>query len=209
MKSNQRKQRGARDGPSRREKQTNVRMDNLSSNTVVVRRRIVAVGVIATSGAGFIPLTSITTDQARTVGTDFSSMAARYTQWRVRAVRQRLYPIVDSTTAVTAGGGVVTPHPTAIAFASYREGLGYASFASVCTGTDARIFQGREKCIEYSADWSNNPDAHLWSATNAAIPTANVYGFQFIDTGVAPASAVSTTYYRAVYDWDVEFQGPS
>jgi hypothetical protein len=198
-----------KDDVRRRERHVNVRMDNLSSNKVVIERRIVATGTISTNAAGFIVSNFVTTDQARSLGSDFGSFASRYTAFRVRACRIRLFPLVDVTMAVNVGGGAVTPHPQALVFASYREGLSYATYASAASGTDSRIFCGRERCIEYSADWSNNPDAKLWSPTNAAIPTSNVFGIQFLDTGAAPASGISTVYYRSVLDWDVQFQGPA
>jgi hypothetical protein len=204
-----RKTKKAQDLVRRSDRVVNIRMDNLSANETSIVRRIAVAGTVSTAGTGFIAAGFVTSDQARSLGSDFASFAARYTQFRVRAVRMRMYPLVDANTAVTAGGGAVTPHPTAIAMAAYKSNLSYGTYSSVCTGNNAKIFQGRERCIEYSIDWSNYPDAKFWSASNAAIPTDQVYGFQYQDSGTAPASAVSTTYYRTVLDWIVEFTSPS
>jgi len=164
--------------------------------------------VLATNASGFIATQQITSDGARSCA-DWTNLSTRYLTFRVKAIRIRAWPIVDMTTAVTVGGGAVTPHPTAIAFATYKEGNSYLSYVSLCTGADGRIFNGRERCIEYTADWAGNPDAKLWSPTNAAIPTAQQFAIQFQDQGAAPASAASTTYYRILYEFEVEFNVPA
>jgi hypothetical protein len=185
-----------------------ITLDNLSASVTTIRRRLTTNGTLSTSAGGFISANNVTTDAARGAS-DFASFQARYLQFRVRAFRLRLVPLVDVTTAVTAGGGAVTPHPTCLAFAAYRGANTYTSFASVLSGASGKFFNGRERVIEYIVDWQLNPDAKLWSDTNAAIPVEQRYGIQYQDTGTAPASSASTAYYRFVYDFDVEFQNPA
>lgn len=185
-----------------------VRLDNLSASVTTIVRRLCSTGTLATSAGGFITANNVTTDAARSAS-DFSSFQSRYLQFRVRSMRIRLFPLVDVTTALTAGGGAVTPHPTALAFTQYRGANTHTSYASVCTGSNSRIFNGRERIIEYIADWSANPDAKLWCDTNVTIPAEQRYGIQYQDSGNAPASSASTNYYRTVTDFEVEFQTPA
>jgi len=187
------------------ERRVNRHMDNLKAKEATFTERVTLPTTLSTSAGGFIPATQITSDGCRGA-TEWASFAARYTQFRVKSMRIRLIPIVDATTAVTAGGGAVTPHPTGLCFAQYAEGLGYGNYAGVYAGAGAKLFNGSERIIEYAFDWRGNPDAKLFSATNAAIPTSQIFGVQFQDSGVAPASAVSTVYYRLYTDWEVEFK---
>jgi hypothetical protein len=182
-------------------------MDNMSAAQTIIERKVTIVGVLATNGAGFIPATQVVSDTARS-SPEFASFSSRYSQFRVKAIRVRLFPLVDATTAVTAGGGAVTPHPTALAFAKYMEGLGYINYASIVTGQSGKIFNGRERIIEYEVDWANVPEAKLWASSNAAIPVAQQYGIQYQDTGVAPASALATTYYRSLQEFVCQFTIP-
>jgi len=190
--------------PGGEQRSVDRKMDNLNAAGKVFTKRLTLQSVLATSAGGFIPATQITSDGCRGA-LEWGSEAARFTQFRVKAIRVRLIPIVDQTTAVTVGGGAVTPHPTGLCFAQYGEGLGYANYAGVYAGAGSKLFNGSEKIIEYAFDWRSFPDAKLFSATNAAIPTSQIFGVQFQDSGVAPASAVSTTYYRIYTDWEVEF----
>jgi hypothetical protein len=209
MKSRRSKtERKVRDKVAADQRLEHARMDNISAAFVIVRRRLVSTSTLSTSAGGFITANNVTTDAARGTS-DFASFQARYLQFRVRAMRMRLVPLVDVTTAVTAGGGAVTPHPTCLAFAAYRGGNTYTSFASVLTGASGKFFNGRERVIEYIADWKANPDAKLWCDTNAAIPVEQRFGVQFQDTGTAPASSANTAYYRMVTDYDVEFATPA
>ncbi len=210
MNKQSRKSRSKRgeDDLDNRQRDVVVRLDRLTSIKTITAVKIVSTSVLVTDGSGYITMQSVVSDQARTTGSNWSSFASRFKQFRVRAIRIRLFPLVDVTTALTAGGGAVTPHPTALAFAAYREGLGYSNFASLCAGADSRIFNGREKIISYSTDWSNNPEAKFWCQTNAVIPTEQQFGFQYRDTGTAPASSATTTYYRIVTEWDTEFMEP-
>lgn len=179
-------------------------MYKLNAGSKVFPKKLTLQTTLSTNGSGFIPATQITSDGCRGAQ-EWGSDAARFTQFRVKSIRVRLIPIVDETTAVTVGGGAVTPHPTGLVFAQYGEGLGYGSYASLYAGAGAKLFNGSERIIEYAFDWRNFTDAKLWSSTNAAIPTANIFGVQFQDQGIAPASAASTVYFRQYVDWEVEF----
>lgn len=182
-------------------------MDNLSSAQTIIERKLVTVGTLSTNGSGYIAFTQVDSDSSRSAH-DFGSFQARYSQFRVKAIRVRLFPLVDVTTAVTAGGGAVTPHPTALAFAKYQEGVGYTTYAAQVSGTSGRVFNGRERVIEYEVDWTNCPEAKLWAASAAAIPVDQRFGIQYSDPGVAPASAASTAYYRALSEYVVQFTNP-
>ncbi len=183
-------------------------MDRLTNVRTITSVKIVSTALINTSAGGYIPINTLNSDAARTSGVNWSSYASRFQQFRVKSIYVRLFPLVDVTTALTAGGGAVTPHPGPIAFAAYREGTGYASYNAIVAGADSTIFNGREKILSYSVDWSNNREAKLWSSTNAAIPTAYVFGMQFSGADTGPTSSASTTYYRMIAAWDVEFVDP-
>lgn len=180
-------------------------MDNSSSQEVIVTRKLTSIGVISTGAGGYITASQINSDGARSTN-GFSSFSSRYLQFRVRAISVTWIPLVDSTTALTVGGGAVTPHPAGIFFAKYQEGLGYGSASAIADGQERVLFNGRETFIKYSVDWTLVPEAKLWSATNAAIPTAQQFGIQYQDFGNGPASAATTVYFRSVTEYLVEFQ---
>ncbi len=207
MKTSRKNRKSTKDAVERNQRLDVVRLDNISSSVVVVRRRLVNSATLSTNGAGYIGAQNVTSDGARSAS-DFSSFASRYNQFRVRAIRVRLVPIVDATTAVTVGGGAVTPHPTALIFAQYRGNNAFTSYDANAAGANAKLFNGREKVIEYTADWAMNPDAKLWCDSNAAIPNEQRFGIQFQDPAVAPASSASTAYFRRLFDYDIEFMGP-
>jgi len=179
-------------------------MDNVTAQRRVFTRKMVLVSTIATSAGGFISSQNVNSGSV-TSSNGWSNFSSRFQQYRVRAIRIRLVPIVDMTTAVTAGGGAVTPHPTALMFANYKGGINYSNYSELCAGTNAKLFNGRETVIEYAVDWRGNGEARLWSDTNAAIPTSQLFGIQYQDTGIAPASAASTSYFRQITEWEVEF----
>lgn len=180
-------------------------MDNLTAPQVVFERKLVLVSTVSTNGSGYIAAIQVTSDSCRSAA-DWGSIAARYSQFRVKAIRIRLVPTVDYTQA--AAGSAVTPHPGAIGMAKYMEGLGYASFSQVMSGQDSKLFNGREAILEHCVTWDGVPEAKLWSETAAAIPSAQQYGIQYQDSGVGPASAASTVYFRTIQEYVVQFTVP-
>lgn len=185
-----------------------VSMDNISSQRTIVVRKLCSIGTVSTAATGYIAAAQIDSDGARGVN-GWSDFQARYLQFRVKAIRVRLFPLVDVNTAVTAGGGAVTPHPGPICFAKFMEGLGYANIAALVDGQERMVYTGCEKVMTYGVDWTNVPEAHLWSATNAAMPSAQRFGIQYQDFANGPASAVTTVYYRILTEYLVEFQTPA
>jgi hypothetical protein len=183
-------------------------MDNVSAQQTIVTRKLVSTATVTSSAGGYITVQTVNSGGV-TGAYGWSNFSARWQQYRVKAMRVRLFPLVDATTAVSVGGGAVTPHPTAIAFATYKGGVNYASYSEVVAGSNARVFNGREAVIEYGVDWRGNPEARFWSDTNAAIPTTQLFGIQYQDTGIAPASAATTAYFRQVTEWEVELNNPS
>ena len=200
-------QRGNKDLVVREDRRIRLVMDNISAAQTIIERKLVITGTLSTNGSGYIPATQVTSDSARSAP-DYTSFTNRYSQVRVKAIRIRLFPLVDATTALTVGGGAVTPHPTALAFAKFMEGVGYLNYTSTVTGQAAKVFNGRERVIEYEVDWVNVPEAKFWSSSSAAIPAAQQYGIQYSDTGVAPPSAVTTQYYRYLYEFICQFTVP-
>lgn len=151
------------------------------------------------TGAGtVIPVTSITSSEVQSIpASEWASFAARYQQYRVRAIRLRGKAVLPIQSA-TVNHGVL-----------YRGDYIGASVPS----TLAQVLSDENvkevaTCRDFTdiVTWGRNPNAKLWNPTSAAIPAANQFAWVCASAST-PALTTATTYYGVVIEWEVEFRG--
>jgi len=163
----------------------------------VVTKRMSFPFLVASTGGGVIPLTSVLSGACQTIpASEWASFAARYQQYRVRCIRMRLKPGFPSTISATV------PHTTFFV-GDYIGASVPASAAQVLSDERSQIF-GTYQTVVYEVDWTKNPNAKLWNPTSAAIPTANEYAIVFTGNGSLPATQ---PIFTGELEWDVEFRG--
>jgi hypothetical protein len=164
----------------------------------IVKRMTVPSLAITTGAGTVLPITSITSSQVQSdPATEWASFAARYQQYRVRAIRvvgKAIQPVQNPT----------------VAHSSFYRGDFIGSSAP---GTSAQVFSDEnvKVCGTYRdftdiVTWVRNPNAKLWNPTSASVPTAN----QFAWVGASatnPLLTTATTYYAVSVEFEVEFRG--
>jgi hypothetical protein len=162
-------------------------------------KRFTFPGTILATGAGTtIPVTSLSSGAVQSLpATEWASFAARYQQYRVRAIRVR--------------GKAVNPVQTNLTFHSvlYR-----GDYIGTSTPSSATQVLSDENAKENSTSqdfsdvvtWSRNPNAKLWNPTSSTIPGANLFSW-VCASPTTPPLTTGLTYYAVVYEWEVEFRG--
>jgi hypothetical protein len=152
-----------------------------------------------TTGAGtVIAVSGFTSGNVQSFpATEWASFAARYQQYRVRALRvtgKATQPIQTTTIShsnLYRGDYIGTSAPT--------------SAPQVLSDESVRI---NATCKDFTdvVTWSRNPNAKLWNPTSAIVPAANQFAWVCASTTTPPLTT-ATTYYAIVAEWEVEFRG--
>lgn len=171
----------------------------MKSLNVHFTRRITGSSVIATNGSGFIPISTIASSGLVSGLSDFANIAGLYLEYRVRGMKATLMPIF----AVNISG--VAPSPAMLCTAFFSSGLAATTWQQAIDSSGAKLHSGY-RTITAEVDWSGNKDAQLWTPSTSAVTSAETYGIFITDSGVAPASQLSTTYFRLVAEYLVEFR---
>jgi len=153
---------------------------------------------LATGAGTSVPVTSLTSADVQSFpSTEWASFAARYQQYRVRAIRVH--------------GKAVNPVQTATLTHSvlFRgDYIGASAPGSAVQVLSDEMVKECCTCKDFLdiVTWSKNPNARLWNPTSAVIPVANT--FSWVSASPAtPALTTATTYYALVVEWEVEFRG--
>jgi len=150
---------------------------------------------ISSSAGGTISVVSVNSASVIN-GTEWASFAARYQQYRVRAIKLTIRPVYPVNTA-TVNHGVYY-------VSDYIGSAVPTSGAQVLSDEQGSTFDTNNS-FTFAADWSRNPNAKLWNPTTAAPPTANQFGIAIgSPTGLL---SVSTTYGYWTSEFVVEFRG--
>jgi hypothetical protein len=183
----------------RRNKSTKGAFSQMSkAGDQIVKRMTLPAQGLATGAGTVIAVTAIQTGQVQSVpATEWASFAARYQQYRVRAIR------------VTGKATQPVQLATVLHSALYRgDYIGVAA-----PGTSAQVFSDENvrQCDTHRdfvdiVTWSRNPNAKLWNPTSAIIPTANVFAWVGA-SATTPALTTATTYYALSIEYEVEFRG--
>jgi len=164
----------------------------------IVKRMTLGSLTLATGAGTAIPVTVITSLQVQSApATESASFAARYQQYRVRAIRLRGKAInpIQSTTVVHSvlyrGDYIGVSEPSGAA-----QVLSDENVKEVAT------------CLDFTdvVTWSRNPNAKLWNPTSAAIPSQNSFAW-VAASPTTPVLTTATTYYALTVEWEVEFRG--
>jgi hypothetical protein len=169
-----------------------------AGDMIVKRMTFPVASTIATTGGGVISLDSISSATVeQNPASEWASFAARYQQYRVRAVKliaKAMNPVQSSTVihgALYVGDYIGSSTPSSI--------------AQVLSDESAKVFNTYSDWT-YEVDWSRNPNAKLWNPTSAVIPTANLFGITFGSQAV-PALSATTNYFALTIEYLVELRG--
>jgi len=154
---------------------------------------------VLTTGAGTsIAVTGFSTAQVQSApATEWASFAARYQQYRVRAIRVTGKAALPIQSATAAHGLLYR--------ADYIGGAGPATPAQTLSDEGVRIVATHSDFRD-TVTWKGNSNARLWNPTSAAIPLANTFNW-VCASAVLPVLTTGTTYYALVIEWEVEFRG--
>jgi hypothetical protein len=153
---------------------------------------------LATGAGTVIAVTPLTSGYVQSFpATEWASFAARYQQYRVRAIRvlaKATQPVQSATLT----------HSNL-----YRGDYIGASIP----GTAAQVLSDENVKVNATCKdfldivtWSRNPNAKLWNPTSAVIPSANQFAWVCASTTTPPLTT-ATTYYAYTAEWEVEFRG--
>jgi len=132
-----------------------------------------------------------------TSSTEFSSMAARYQEYRVRAMRVKWRPHPSQAVASDLGQSVSAVWTAAAAPSTLP------SFAA-CDGFHA--CSNLSMALDMTASWEINPNAKLWCDRGSSIPTANSFGVSFRFADVCSAALNGYSLVQIYAEYDVEWR---
>jgi len=156
-------------------------------------------GYVLATGAGVvIPVFNISSGTVFSApAAEFASFAARYQQYRVRAIRvhgKAINPVQTATIVHSAlyrgdyiGSSIPTTAAQVLSDENVKECTTCRDFVDVVT-------------------WRRNPNAKLWNPTSAGIPVQNDFAW-VAASPAAPVLTTATTYYALVVEWEVELRG--
>jgi len=165
---------------------------------IIVKRMSLPNQTLATGAGTAIPVTSISSrDVQLAPATEWASFAARYQDYRVRAIRVKCKAIQPIQTATIT-------HST-IYYGDSLQANTPASAAQVFS--DEMVKETATHAdFQYVTSWNKNPNAKLWNPTTATVPDANRYNI-VLASATAPPLTTGTTYYSYTVEWEVEFRG--
>jgi len=140
--------------------------------------------------------------QGVTSATEFASMAARYQEYRVLAMRVRWRPrfcqSAESAGLTVAESGVplgctfVVTAPSTVAGVVASEGFKTTSNIS--------------KALEMEVAWEVNPNAKLWTNNSIAVPLAQSFGITIRHANLCPATLNGQTVVDIFIEYDVQWR---
>jgi len=162
----------------------------------LVKRMTIPNGIIAIAANVVAVQTLDDTLVQSNPATEWASFAARYQQYRVRAMHVHFKSVYIVNTATNE---ISTMY--------------YADFIGTSVPTTVGQVLADEGCVIKSSSqdhtqtitWARNPNAKLWNPTSAVIPAANSYGVALCSTTAALFSGADAFTYSIVFE--VEFRG--
>ncbi len=173
----------------------------LHTQKVIYERWIAAPELsIATGAGGTVALTTVANAATISGLSDFSSLANLYTAYRCKAIRARAFPYLPVPVYT---GAAVTTMPAVVAIYPWTTNNVPTTFAQAQDVSGVIMASGYKgwTCMN---SWKGDPDAHLWTATGSAIGSNEQFGISCV--GTALASTATTTVYRVLVDYLVEFR---
>lgn len=174
-------------------KHSNKRVDHVVSVTLH------GSGTLLGSGAGTsLPVTPYYSNSV-TSCIEWGSYAARFQEFRVKAVHIRAIPKFPQ-----AYSGVAH---SVVAWAHQENNTSAITAASILAADGVRV-GSTTKAIVLTTTWSENNNAKLWTAIATTLPAANVFGMVIGSPSTASAITTGSTFYNVIDSYDVEFRAP-
>jgi hypothetical protein len=165
----------------------------------LITKRLTATLALSSSATGVIPVTSYATAQVQSdPAFEWASFAARYQQFRVKAISITLMPYYTEYYYTV---GNFCPN---LAIGDYIGSAIPTTFGQVLADENTVLRNG-DRVITHSITWARNPNAKLWNPTSAALPTANNYAIVLASLNNTGQNTLP--YFSVVIEWDVEFRG--
>jgi hypothetical protein len=185
---------------SRHQARINRGFDRLHGINVTYRRIMsYSDASINTTAGGIIGSTNLCDSQLVQSCADWSSCAAMYSSFRVRAIKAYAFPAYRvNTTAVTV--------PAMVYVIPFYGNLIPTTIPGFADSSEVKIVSGYDKW-SHAADFltlEKDGDAHLWTPTNTTVTSAERFGLAIM--GTATASTASTLVWKLTYFFDVEFK---
>jgi len=169
-----------------------------SAGDQIVKRMTLSGGVLATGAGTSIPVTNVKSSDVQSVSAaEWASFAARYQQYRIRAIRvsgKAINPVQSATVAHSIlfrgdyiGSSAPSTAAQVLSDEKVKEVATCRDFLDVVT-------------------WARNPNARLWNPTASTIPSANNFAWTAASPATPPLTT-GTTYYAYSIEWEVEFRG--
>ncbi len=196
--NNQRGNRKSRNGSRRVQANINRGIFPRNEGDIYFKRCTVPNLTYASTATGNFDVAFIGSGRVQTQpATEFTALATRYQEYRVRAVRVHgfaLYPVNTD----------IIEHTT-ISRSSQLGNNIPASFAQNVASESCKVCP-TYACWTSTLTWNVNPNAKLWTNTTASIPSENQYALAICGNQGFPVNE-SLIYYTLYVEWDVEFRG--
>jgi hypothetical protein len=139
---------------------------------------------------------------------EWAGLSVLYEEYRVRAIRVKLCPVLLTTVVSPPTAAAYTAaYPGPIASANYGNGTGAAGINAVLASDGSRVHAANASVMEQLVTWDLNPQAKMWTSTGIAIPVLSQIGVEFIGTVVALLAINTATTHFVFVECDVEFRG--
>ncbi len=139
-----------------------------------------------------------------TSATEYASMAARYQEFRVLAVKVKWCPRfgqANESCAVAESG-----QPLGCIFTS---GVAPSSVAAMAASDGFKIAGGTSKHLELEVDHKVNPNALFWAPATGSVASVNQFGITIRHPGVCPANLNNVNCVDYYAEFVVEFRTAS
>jgi roadblock/LC7 domain-containing protein len=167
--------------------------------TRIVRRVCSDVITLATNASGFVALTTLASSGLVTSSLNWASYAGAAIEYRVAGLEVLIFPVVNSQTNLT------TPVPSFLAVCGFSSGTVPATIGQIIEGPGGKILTGHRP-TRFAVGMKGYQDAHLWTPTTGAIVTTEQYGIACMGTTATPAAVASSTYFKIVIKYLVDFR---
>jgi hypothetical protein len=174
-------------------------MKSLTQEARIFRKVLAHNGLVATASTGFVVPQAITGSNAVTSAASWTTVSATALEYRVVALELFFFPVINAQT------GLTLPPPAFLAVSAYSSGLSPGTFDQIAEAPGAKFVDGH-KPFRFAVGAKGLPDALMYTPTNASIVASSSFGVQISDQGSAPAGPVSTTIYKWVCQYLVEFR---
>jgi hypothetical protein len=165
----------------------------------IIRRVVCDHASISTNGSGVVAVQSLFTSSGVTGTANWASFAGSAIEYRVRGIEVQIFPLVDAQTNLTS------PAPAYLVFCAYSSFSAPATFQQVMEGPGSKVVSGFLQS-KFAATPKGYIDSELWTPCTAGVATTENFGIMVAGPPTAPVAAISSTYFRVVAKYLIEFR---